>query len=871
MDEKKIILYKAALLHDIGKFWQRTRNKETYKAHGEGRGQKTHPLLSEAFVEEWLKDDLIADIVAFHHQDDLNRSDLKGEARALAALVCIADRLASGEREEDDKPYPRYFQAIFSQICLPANPHRASSCEDPDKPRFKQDICSLNKLDYQFPFADKNSGSTMKDGYRSQWENMRRDAPHIISAHPDTLFYLSKKHLWAVPSAYYFSKPDISLHEHSRLAAAIAVCLYDYIGSRTDTQRLEEWTLQYVQSFQSQKSFRLLCAELSGIQKYIYNIAHSGAMRALKGRSFWLQQIVDSVADYILTQFDLPLSNLIFAGGGKLIVLLPNTGRIKEEMPKIQAGIEKKILGEYDGNISLVFGDIELMGDDFFGKRISGKWDELYKTVEKNKVRKMAAGGFPADFFQPQNLWGAILQCKATKREICPKQEEPNGEKKNIGKPAFIKRTFFAGQQQVNAYQITDKETQQPSRDEYICEEQFNAQQIGYKIRKDCLGIVKNSTGSFQVLDDLDRIDFYRSDTRLDAPKSLLLFNDDEFLQHLPGQPIAKGWKFYGGDWVPLDETGETREFGEIISDATGIDRLGVLRMDVDNLGEIFKQGLGDNATFSRIVQLSSMLDFFFSGYLNILKDMYWTAGQGIVKADALTEPEKSAVADREDKSAVPLRDILQIVYAGGDDLFIVSVWNVLPDLAWWIHERFTEFTCQNPCFSLSAGIALFDNKYPVYKAAKYAGLALDEAKGKWTDKQGTEREKGRISFLGKAMSWKDFDAIRKLSRSLYRWCKEEKTNRALIGRLGAIYGEYEVAKAQQKRGSQAFRDTNWSQWRWRAAYSLVRYGEQNKTLKNELTYIATDLFTDLPTDSTYIEVLGTGVQWADFLTRTKK
>ena len=39
---------------------------------------------------------------------------------------------------------------------------------------------------------------------------------------------------------------------------------------------------------------------------------------------------------------------------------------------------------------------------------------------------------------------------------------------------------------------------------------------------------------------------------------------------------------------------------------------LGVLRMDVDSLGDVFKRGLGNNATISRLSFVSESLRLFF-------------------------------------------------------------------------------------------------------------------------------------------------------------------------------------------------------------------------------------------------------------------
>jgi len=110
-----------------------------------------------------------------------------------------------------------------------------------------------------------------------------------------------------------------------------------------------------------------------------------------------------------------------------------------------------------------------------------------------------------------------------------------------------------------------------------------------------------------------------------------------------------KGFKFYGGDWR-ISET-----YDEMVKKGVGIERMGILRLDVDNLGKIFKEGFGRNATFARIVQLSSMLDFFFFHHINKIKEFSW-------------DP-KEELSEKLDEYEFKVKDLVEIVYSGGDDV----------------------------------------------------------------------------------------------------------------------------------------------------------------------------------------------------------
>lgn len=84
MEEKIVQL--AALLHDIGKFWQGT---------GE-RGK--HAELSSRFIQDYVPEQWrgAAGIAAMHHDSKARK---KEEFRALKTIIC-ADWLSSSERRE---------------------------------------------------------------------------------------------------------------------------------------------------------------------------------------------------------------------------------------------------------------------------------------------------------------------------------------------------------------------------------------------------------------------------------------------------------------------------------------------------------------------------------------------------------------------------------------------------------------------------------------------------------------------------------------------------------------------------------------------------------------------------------------------------
>ena len=107
--------------------------------------------------------------------------------------------------------------------------------------------------------------------------------------------------------------------------------------------------------------------------------------------------------------------------------------------------------------------------------------------------------------------------------------------------------------------------------------------------------------------------------------------------------------------------TGDQIKTNEELAEASegGLKRLGVLRMDVDNLGDLIVNGLPQR-TPMQTAELSQALERFFAGWLD-------------------------RICARIDKG----EGLFYVLFAGGDDLFVVGPWTRIPTLAQAIHDDF--------------------------------------------------------------------------------------------------------------------------------------------------------------------------------------
>lgn len=161
--------------------------------------------------------------------------------------------------------------------------------------------------------------------------------------------------------------------------------------------------------------------------------------------------------------------------------------------------------------------------------------------------------------------------------------------------------------------------------------------------------------------------------------------------------------------WVGDYQNGDS--FQALARGAEGIRRLAVLRADIDNLGQAFVRGFESEkwgrryVTLSRTATFSRSLSLFFKRHINeILKHGSYF----------LTEVEE------ESRTAA-------IVYSGGDDVFVIGAWDDIIGFAVDLYDTLAEFSLGT--LTISAGIGIYPEKYPVSAMARQTGQLEDFSK----------------------------------------------------------------------------------------------------------------------------------------------
>lgn len=747
-------LYLAALLHDIGKFYQRAdsgsvstsrclnqivKGLEDFVLPRNPMGTYTHKhaLWTAQFIEDYRevfqqlasgtladltdKDNLI-NLAAGHHLPYSQQTQ-------LGAILKKADSLSSGMDREGEAAFKddqdeNAWDSFKTKRMIPIT-QNIGGFED-DKNIYHQPLSAI-KLDKAY-FPKQFAGGEVPD-YAALWNSFKADFNLIQSntyhAFAETLLNLLFKYTTAIPAST-INFPDVSLYDHLKTTAAIAICLYDYETS---------------QEKGGDAPFLLVGGDFSGIQSYIYQIISKYASKNLKGRSFYLKLLSDAVVRYLLQQLDLFQSNIVYNSGGSFYLLAPNTMAVKEKLQKAIQFIEEQLFQAHGISLFVAIDSVEVSENDLkhtdkeHNLRIV--WQALF---QKRDVKKQSR--FASMITQNYNRFFAPFMYAEGQRDVVTGELFAEGEK-----PCRFSDDKDKVVRHLTNQQIKLGTALRESKVMVVSEGE-----IPYW--KDKVSISPANLGICYYLLQYEDLTKMKEELRASADKvTAISLNgknlDCDFMRNIEGLNNIYALEFYGGN-IYSENT-----FEQMCDNKNEFSRMGVLRMDVDNLGSIFQGGIAkERATLSRYAALSRSLDYFFSGYLN-----------------------------RIQQDIAPLKS--SIIYSGGDDVFIVGAWDVVIQIAKRIHNDFKAYTCYNPKFSLSGGMTMVGSKYPIIKGAELSGEEESNAKGHSYAKEGKEYQKNSFSFMGMPLNWdKEFPMVEELKNTLVALCEHDMLPKSFLSKV---------------------------------------------------------------------------------------
>jgi len=521
----------------------------------------------------------------------------------------------------------------------------------------------------------------------------------------ETFSHMFSKYTWSVPCTY--GEAGVSLYEEFK---ALAALVHASDGAERPADK-----------------FLLVGGDIPGIQGFLYTLTSKGAAKGLRGRSFFLQLLGDAVVRTLRREMGrLPETNVIYAAGGNFMLLAPAGSQAALE--EWQVRFNQALLNQFEGDLYLALAWEELPQSAVRTSDFADVRDELGKKVAVAKSRRFAKvigeDGWKG-VFQPQGR-GGEKYC-----QVCQREPHP-GEK-------LASETTEAGEPVKKCAQCLGFE--QLARD-------IAHHPLWMTVAKADPAAQKEGWQS--TLAGLTGFDyrFQKEPSQASGPAMIYILNPTD-----PKDSRGRGFHFVANVTPRIEETdrkwvhknhpdlelgrGEPiKDFALMALQSKGISRVGVLRMDVDNLGLIFGQYL--RGSMAQTSALSAAMDLFFSGHLNRI----------CAEVNDLGEH----------------KNVLYVIYAGGDDLFAVGSWDRMPLLAERIREDFAAYTGHNPYLTISGGVTLEGRKFPLYRAAERAGEAEGKAKG---CKRADGREKDAFCFLGQVVEWgKEWKLLRERSGS---------------------------------------------------------------------------------------------------------
>lgn len=709
MDDVKILL--SALFHDLGKVLERT--KEYYTKELPKRFAKVeyaHPKFSAFLLEtlgkekselsNFLKEHLteeVIDLVLFHHspQNDYGQ------------IIQIADWLASSEREENQSQKEHYVNVVLS------GPFKKV---DENAKDIKYPLTTLENI-----FPSSGDVKASDESYKRLVNSLLKLFPKVDNI--DQLLTLFEFYLSQVPAQTTGYEPDISIYDHSRITAGLAHALYkDYknnLLNKNDLNKIKDLLRDRKkidtagEEIFNRKLFTFIVGDISGIQSFLFNVSSERAGRMLKGKSVFIDLLSRYSAKFILDSTGFTRVNTLYLGGGNFELLLSYIP--EDELTRLRNYIIETLW--------------KFVGDDLY---LGIEWDYLSINDLLNFINKREEVMLKANqrkkkrYSTLENFYDLIFVPKSEDIKegeyctICGKKKVEDASLQDRWCKTCKSFVELTGKLRDASFLIEERVNIPSSKDPETWDEFF--EKLGYRI-----GFVDD----FPLLGQISKKIYQLEDVHI----------KDGFI---PDGFLLGSFKIIESNFEDIAKRNIVEDYGD--------KKLAYLKMDADNMGEIFKK-LGDKEkereglALTRYGILSRRMELFFGkGVLDLIKDK------------------------RE-------KGYLYPVFVGGDDLFIIGTYNEINNLVREIREKYSEYTGSQEIFTISTGMGYFPDNFPLIRGARIVEEFLEKAKN-FVYPEEEKPKKNKICVDGEVLSYREYEEALDIANELTKRIlgnKEEK------------------------------------------------------------------------------------------------
>lgn len=754
----------------------------------------------------------------------------------LQWVIATADRVASGFEREEFEQYNEgreetstgrnHYQArqltLFEQI------HRKGAAH------------TSNQLDWRYPLrplspqatvprlaseCEPSSNEPAKAEYLNLWLHLCDLLRAIPPSHQASLplwldhfdsLWLTVTH--AVPAATAFGvRPEVSLYDHSRTTAALAAALWrwhwecgvaDPLAAVGELRSRADW---------DQQKLLLIQGDFFGIQDFIFAAGSSTSKRAaklLRGRSMQVSLFTEAVALRVLDSLALPPTSQVINAAGKFLILAPNTPSSRKQVLALQASLNEWFEHQTFGMAGVGLAWEPASCNDFLRRHGERNQDapfskllrRLGNSLERAKFRRFNLahrgavpftnvsfpngpcaynGRFPADRAKQDH---EPASCALSRDQICIGEAIVSDLDRVLIVRAEVKE------------QLSESGVLKP----------LSTELFGYIL---AFTRQEEATGRFGALASsgaLRRCWDYSAPGEADVDGTTGLFKGyarrfiNGFVPRVSQPDLARIDRYDGLDAEDLvTAPGALKTLDMLacedrtLNDTgawTGISALGVVKGDVDDLGETFREGLRQ-PSFAKWAALSRQVHAYFAIRLPWLLARHHPS--------------------------------IYTVFAGGDDFFLIGPWRSAQRLVASMRDDFRLYVADNPAIHFSVGLATAKPGAPIQSLADAAESALVSAK--------SAVGKNAITCFGITVPWTDWSDIERMTEDLQRLKEAASLS---TGYLYSLLQFIELENAVRTQGAVAA-----SIWRARLTYRTRRHllrlqnlsSEQRQQLQQEL------------------------------------
>ena len=698
-DKDEEVLVLASLLHDIGKVRVRHDNSKKHAEHG-------YDMLMEIansnpnryFVKR------VANLVRYHHTRTED-TDLSENDKELLGVLKDADcGSAAHERDDRDRPVQKYGPYLDKMTTY-------LSLKEWKEVKKERKYFYVQSEEEKLKNIEGNSGSS---GYKDldiriiteiSNLNMNQFSNFITSINSILRNYTS-----FIPSAFFYSNPNIPLYDHLKITGALAMCRYRSIKH-------------------GNRKFILIRTDMSGIQDYIFRYfrseqADEKGTRRIRGRSLRVSLTTRAIVQYIVDELNIYDLNVLWLNSDGSLIIAPYTEENENKLEEIRKNVERYFI-EHDRGITCA---IAWKSADY----------EIVPKVQKDQ--------------QGEN---EPLDVEDSKFKIF--LDDLMGDVNRVKRNAYYTQIsssdehFFVSEEIKPCWSCGLNDMVEDER----CEECLKEEEIGSYIvkRRDKIILQRLNIGKYEG--DLDFIfgnivysfSFENKAESMDS-KRIIYINTYPVGEYQADVP----WEiFMIGNYTPIEN--DDRNDSKILSinemlklkknvNSSSDNRkeelgkpsssrenfyLGIFKADIDNMGTLISDGF-PKFTLPSYACLSRQISIFFTAHVNHIAN----------------------------------KNGIYLVYSGGDDISALGPIDRVIEFSRILRSEFRKWM-ENEEITFSAGIATTHAKFPLRRGIDLAEEEL--AKSKSNIYNGIV--KNSITVFETTMNWEVFEEMTKFKEQM--------------------------------------------------------------------------------------------------------